>query len=236
MKKIILSILTLVFGLSSLSINAQRLIINEAVCTTDDVNQAGIEVIMEPEAKTIKKAIKNWMDDHYDVNLKGMGLFSNKEVLTADKIQIDAISSKQLDLKVQVVEDGSNTKMCLFGSFGYDFPISPTHYPVAYRQMRSLTLDFLDEFLPNWYLNRIEETQEVVGDLGKERKELVEDIEKNKEEIEELKEENEEKSETLTETASDLAKAAATLKQSKEKLKEVNEKLEKQKKKNKLPW
>lgn len=234
MKNIILSMLTLVLGFSSLAIHAQRLVINEAVCTTDDANQAGIEVIMEPKTKTIKKAIKDWMDDNYDVKLKGLGLFSNKDVLTADQVQIDAISTKQMDLKVQVVKDGNNSKMCVFGSFGYDFPVSPTHYPVAYRQMRGLTLDFLDEFLPNWYLNRIEETQEVVGDLGKERKKLAEDIEKNKEEIEELREENEEKSETLAETASDLEKAAATLEQRKAKLEEVNKKLEKQKKKNKL--
>ncbi len=232
MKHIILSILILIFGVSTLTINAQRLVINEAVCKTDDGNQTGIEAIMEPKTKTIKKAIKDWMDDNYDVKLKGLGFFSNKDVLTAEQVQIDEISKKQMDLKVQVIEEGANSKMCIFGSFGYDFPVSPTHYPVAYRQMRGMALDFLDDFLPQWYLNRIEELEEVVGDLGKERTKLQEDIEENRADIEELQEENEEKAETLAKTKVDMKKAAVKLKKRKEKLKEVSEKLEKQQKKN----
>ena len=232
MKKLILFALTLAASLTALPSEAQRLMINEAVCNTDDVRQTGIEVIMEPKTKIIKKAIKDWMDDTHGVKLKGLGFFSNKDVLTAEQVQIDAISNKQMDLKVQVIEDGTNSKMCVFGSYGYDFPISPTEYPLAFQKMRGVTLDFLDTFLPEWYANRIEETQEVVGDLQKERENLAKDIEKNEKEIAELQEKNEEKAENLTETTVEMRKAAATLEKRKEKLKEVSKKLEKKKKNN----
>lgn len=211
---------------SFLSLHAQRLMINPSVCQSEDLQQAGIEAILEPGTKAVKKAIKDWMDDNYDIKLKGLGLFTNKDVLTAEQVRIDAISDKQMDFKVQVIEEGNNTKMCVFGSYGYDFPISPTEYPLAYQKMRGITLDFLDSFVPKWYADRIDESQEVLADLQKERKNLEKDIRKNEKEIEKLQEENVEKAETLTKTAAELKKTAATLEIQKKKLKEVNEKLD----------
>lgn len=64
MKNILIAVLTLIGSLYILPISAQRLMINEALCQTDDVNQPGIEVILEPGTKTIKKAIKDWMEDN----------------------------------------------------------------------------------------------------------------------------------------------------------------------------
>ena len=226
MKNFIYTILFLFIGFSSLQLTAQRLSISDVATVYENIERTSIEVMMEPGPDLIKDQFSDWMKKELDVKLKGYGFLTNKDVLIAEKIKIPAISGKQMDFYVQVIEEGENSKMSVFASYGYDIHITPESHPVAYRSMKGVVLDFLDDFLPNWYMNRIEESREVVSDLENERSKLEEEIANNLNEIDELREEIDEKGDMLQETQSELIEAAGTLERRQEKLDQVNQKLD----------
>ncbi len=213
--------------LCSFSLNAQKMRLSDSKVTYNEKERPCIEVQIEPETKMTKKNMINWIDDQYNVSLKGMGFLTNKDVLTAEGVVIKPVSDKKMDLFVQVVEQkDETTKMCVFGSFGYNIHITPQRYPVEYNQMKEMTIQFLEFFLPNYYENQIESQQEVVKDISKEREKLAKEIAKNEKEIEKLEEGIEETEKTMKDRARKLEEAEETLEEKKKKLKEVKEELE----------
>lgn len=222
MKHILTLLLLLAFTTTSF---AQKLVVSDATLNYGDSERACIQVILEPDTKAIKSHFKDWLKDKHDIRLRGFGFLTNKDVLSAEKETIPNVSTKQLDFYVQVVEEGQYSKMCVFGSFGYSIHISSQAYSKEYKALKSLTLDFLSDFVPSWYKNRIEEAREAAEELAKERSNLQEDIQDNEEEIEELEEENIEKTNRLKENKIDLKKTNQKIETNKQKLEEVEEKL-----------
>lgn len=231
--KSFLYLLSLVFVLSTIgssSLLAQRLILTEETLTYEDTERPCIQVMLEPGTKTIKDNFKDWIDDQHDVKLKGYGFLTNKDVLRAEQTTISSVSPNQMDFFVKIVEEGEQSKMCIFASFGYSIPVAPDKFPQEFQALKGLTINFLSDFLSDWYLNRFEEAQEVAADLEKERAKLAKEIEKNKEEIADLKKENEKMGTTLEEKESSLQEASKTAEERKRKMNKINKALEKNKK------
>ena len=233
--RIIFSLISFVL-LGMTSLQAQRIEISDAQVNHDDKRQACVKVLIDPQPKAVKKAFESFMDDRYDVNMKGIGFLSNKDVLTAEAAKLPAISDKQLDFYARVVENGKGSEMCVFASLGYDIHITPEDYPRRYKAMKGIVLDFLDQYLPTYYKGRIEDSREWVEDLANERENLKEDIADNKEEMEDLRQEiedltkeNQELAKQLDETKNKLLKAGEQLDERKEKLNTANQKLIKKK-------
>lgn len=213
----------LFFGFNT---NAQKLKISDGITTYQDQTRPCIIIQIEPNPKEVKGELKDWMDDEQDVNLKGFGFWRKKDVLKAEEINLPIISPNEMDFYAEVVENGDITEMKIFGSFGYNIHISKESYPTEYRAMKEMSINFLSDFLPKYYQDKIEDTQELVSDLANERNDLKEDIEENTEEISELKEENSELAEKVNETSSDMKDAAAKLKIQENKLKNINKELQ----------
>ena len=57
---------------------------------------------MEPATKDVRDAFQDFLKKNYDVKLKGDGLFSNKDVLYAEKVKINTISDKNLDFYAKI--------------------------------------------------------------------------------------------------------------------------------------
>lgn len=216
-------ITTFIFSFSTLQ--AQLINVQDATLKTDDTEQTCVQVIMQPETKEVKKELKDFLSDKYDVKLKGIGFLSNKDILTAEQVTIPAISDKTMDFSAQVVKANDKTRMCVAGSFGYDISINREKHPREYHAMKNIVLDFLDVYLPNYYQNKVEEKQEVVANLQDERNDLTDDIADNEEEIKQLKKENEKLMKELDETKKQLKTQTAQLENRKKSLNKVNKEL-----------
>lgn len=211
MKNLITTTLFCVVFFLGNQLHAQKLVMENDKITHNDKLRSAIKVSIAPNKDEVRDAWEDFLEDKYDTKIKGNGFFSNKDVMTAKEAQIDMISDKQLDIYMEAVEQNEGTEMYVFASSGYDLHLSPEAAPVEYRGLENLTLDFLENFLGNYYRDQVEDTQELVSNLEDKRKDLREDLNENKEEIADLKSENIELEEKIKAKENDLEEAIAAL-------------------------
>ncbi|MDX1476673.1 MAG: hypothetical protein R3301_03170 [Saprospiraceae bacterium] len=204
------------------SIMAQNINFTEESVVYDGKERMSISITMAPPADDVKQGIERWIKDKYDVKLKGTGLFANKDVLSAEETRIPVISSNMLDFYARAVPAGEMTKLNVFASFGYNVHIAPEKYPDEFAALRKLTYEFVSEFLPNWYEERITEMEDTVSDLSDEVSSLKGDIDDNLKEQEKLRKELEELNATLSTTEESLSKKLVNLERYKADLERVN--------------
>jgi flavodoxin len=182
----------------------------------NDNNYPCIKVVIEPSSDEAKDTWEDFIKDNYDVKMKGTGLFANKDVLYAEQVKFDAISSKEMDFYTRIVAQGDNTALCVFGSFGYDIPVSNKEYPADFEAMETIIKRFLESYLPSYYDERIKEMQDKLTDLQDNQKDMQDKMANNKKEIEKLTERNEELDKSLTENATEITKTIEKLSVKKE--------------------
>lgn len=209
---------------------AQELIIENDKISYDDQFRTSIKITMEPNKKEVRMSWKNWLEDKYDTKVHGAYWLSKKDVLSAERIKIPFISKKQFDLYAKVVDKGQGSQLSVFASFGSGMHITPEKFPKEYQALESLTLNFLTDFLTNYYQNRADYSQKLVGNLENDKNNLQEDISKNKKGIEALKEKNIELENQMIAKSATLDEAAKKLKEVKASWDHVNDKLKAEKK------
>jgi len=231
MKNLILILLAISLYLPTLS--AQNIEIKESTIQHNDKLRPSLSVNITPDTKEVKKKWKDFMDDKYDVKVKGIGFLTNKDVLTAEKVAVNKISNKQIDFYAKVVEDGDHTRMDIFAAPGYDIYIDPKNSPRAYAGMRSVLVEFLNYYLPEFYQEQVEDAQDNYEDWVETRNDLKDDISDNineiedlKKEIEDLKKENKGLNHDLVDAKSKLSKAEVQLKTKKEVKQKVKSSIE----------
>ena len=190
----------------------------------NDGERPCLVVNLDPEPKPLKKAWKSFLKDSYDFKIKGIGFLSNKDLLYAEDIVIEEMSSKRLDFYTRIVEDEVGSEMKVFVSFGYDIYVDESEMPEEFKVMKKMLIDFLKSYLPKYYKGEVKATKKKVKKLTKNVSGLNKDISKNKSEIEDLKEEIEELTEEVAEKESLLETANIKLKERREKLQRINEK------------
>jgi regulator of replication initiation timing len=213
-------------------LEAQNLEIFQDQITYEDREYPSYSVYLEPDSKEVKKELEDYMKDNYDIKLKGIGFLSNKDVLYADKVEIEAISSKKMDFFAKAVEEGERTKLSFFGAYGYSIPVGPQEDNLAYTKMRKVMVGFVNDYLPGYYTEQVEDVQDIVDDYRDDKEDLQDDIsdnkkdiEKNLKEIEELRKENENLTKELSETSEKLTESEDKLKKVKRELDKVNTQL-----------
>ncbi len=229
MNKLLLSCISL---LLTYSIFAQDIRIIESTVEHNDKNRPSLSVTINPDTKAVKKKWKDFMDDKYDVDVKGIGFLTNKDVLTSEQVTLKKISEKQLDLFAKVVEVNDKTRIDIFAAPGYDIYIDPQSSPRAFGGMRSILVEFLNYYLPEFYQEKVEDAQDDYEDLVDSRDELKDNIEDNINEIDELREEiknlrkeNQNLGNDLVETRNKLGDAEQKLMEKKDKKKQVNKRI-----------
>lgn len=223
MKNRILIFLLLTSFLNLPSLQAQELTVSDEAIEYNDQERSCIKVVLKPGTKTVKKAYKDWMEDKQDVDVDGFGFLKNKDVLKIEKENIKAISPYKMDMYARIVEKDDYTEMSVFGSMGYDLHVTPQTYPSEYRKMRTLVYSFLNDFLPGYYQEKVEETQDLIGDLKDDKSDAKDDLADNKKEIEDLKKENKELADKIKEYEDQLKKESVKLSnQTKEKAKVIS--------------
>lgn len=227
--------IALFFG-ASFSIQAQDIEPKKGTIEHNGGERSCLVVNLDPEPKPLKKAWKSFLKDNYDFKIRGIGFLTNKDLLSAEDLVIQEISSKRLDFYTKIVEDEVGSEMKVFASFGYDIYIDENETPEEFKVMTKMLNDFLRSYLPKYYKSEVKATKKKVKKLSKEVKGLKKDISKNednisdnKKEIEDLTEEIEELKKEVTEKESKLETTNVKLKERKEKLERINKKYEQSK-------
>lgn len=195
----------------SLQVSAQEVVFTTESVVYDGKERMSVSTIIAPEPDVVKEAFEDWMKDEYDVKMKGSGLFTDKDVLTAEEAKVSVISPKFIDFYARSVPSGDQTQFSVFASFGYNVHIEPETYPQEFAAMQDLHYAFVSEFLPQWYQEQIGDTEEVVADLSDDIESFKDDMDKNLKDQAELREEMEEMKQSLQQTEVQLSETMARL-------------------------
>lgn len=180
--------------------------------------QPCIQVNLDPEPKTLKKAWQSYLKTNYDINLKGVGMLSNKDLLSAEGVNIAQVSSKTMDFYTQIIEDKNGSEMKVFVRLGYDIAITEEKYPSEHIAVHEILESFIKFYLPTYYQEKINDTEKRVEKLTKEKEGLVKDIGAKTDEIAKLKMEITEKEDALSANKIALTETEEKLITRKEKL------------------
>ncbi|MCR9172727.1 MAG: hypothetical protein NXI10_09560 [bacterium] len=217
---------TLLYTLISLTAFSQLPVPKTSQVQYEGKTRPSLEVTLVPEAKEVKQAWHDFIKEQYEVDMKGIGWFSNKEVLTAEEVQFDELSTKTIDFHTKVVASKDGTRMEVFAAKGYDIFIDPEEHPKEFARMDLILRDFLASYIPAYYSEKVEEQQGEVEDVAEKREDQEEDIVDNKEEIALLSEEIIALEEVIKKGEYNLQSIEKDLDEEREKLRELKAKLE----------
>lgn len=203
-------------------LNAHQLIqIKDASIDFDDKERPCIQINVDPEPEFLKEEWRDYLDDNYGFKLKGIGFLSNKDLLSAKEIEVEGLSSRQIDFFTRVVEDENGSEMKVFVRFGYDIYLSRSDNPSEYNTLRNMVEAFLKEYLPAHYNEQLKETKDRIEGLEEEISDNTSEIANLKDRIKDLEDNFKSKNQKLTESKSKLTNRQAKL----ERIKAQTEKL-----------
>lgn len=161
---------------------SNKVVIENVKISYNDQFRSCIKVRIEPTKKAVRNNWENWLNEIYSIKVHGANWLIKKDVLSAKRIKILAISDKQIDLHAKVVdqEQGQGSTLYIFASFGQDIHITPETFPKEYRALENLTLEFLTAFFTNYYRNLTENLQLILRELAESKNSLQNDLSSKK--------------------------------------------------------
>ncbi|WP_320815665.1 hypothetical protein [Flavobacterium sp.] len=193
----------------------------------DKVQRPCIQVNLDPEPKTLKNAWKDYLKDNYDFKLKGIGFFSNKDLLSAEEITVNQISSNEINFYTHIVEDENGSEMKVFVRNGNGIYITKEKLPNEYAAVSEILNSFIKYYLPKYYGEKINDTEERINKLTEEKDDLKNNIDEKSSDIEKLKKEIKNNEEELKSKKKELEITEIKLKKRKEKLERIRTQLRK---------
>lgn len=180
---------SLLFCLFQLTAFAQVGRIEQTTVDYEKQRVDALTVTMKPERKDIQQAFDDWMDERYNINMKGGGLFSDKNTRRAEAVNIPAISAEKITLYTVTEERRGETNMTIFASRGLGNFVDNGDYR-AFTGLEAVFDSFLSSYLPEYYAERVSEAREILEDLRKDFTDATDDVTKNEEKIRDLEREN----------------------------------------------
>lgn len=224
--KALTSFLLAIFLLATFTTTAQTSVdAKETTLQFDKAQRPCLQVKLDPEPKTLKKAWRKYLKNEYDFKLKGIGFLKNKDLLSAEQIVVKELSTNQMDFYTQIVESKTGSEMNVFVRYGYDIYISQSSHPEQFVKLNNMLDGFLKEFLPGYYADQVKDTEKRVKKLEKETKGLSKDIKKDAMKIEKLKKEINDREKDRESNNELLQDAKSKLESRKDKLKRIKSEL-----------
>lgn len=209
-------------------LSAQTLSIEQSTFEHKGQARPSVQVIVDVPPKFLKKEWVDYLKDEYGVKLKGMGFLSNKDMLTAEEAILPPLSGKALDLYTYFSADNGITTFNVFAAYGYDMYAGSGKFTRDLDKLQSITHDFLQQLLPEYYQEEVSAASERVDDLTDEVDDLTEGIADHKEEIEQLRKEIASKEKKLEERKTELERAKAALEKAQTNAKNIAKVLERE--------
>ncbi|MGH2563336.1 MAG: hypothetical protein ACRDE5_02405, partial [Ginsengibacter sp.] len=126
----------------------------------------------DADAKTVKKGWSKFLKKNYKIKTKGIGLLTDKDIISSHDVTINSISDKRMDMYARITDMSGGSDMKYFMSFGYDFFIGPDNYPKEFDGMKKLLNDFSVEFLNKYYGD---ETSDILKQIKRYEKDIKKD-------------------------------------------------------------
>ncbi|HQW83507.1 MAG TPA: hypothetical protein PK987_03555 [Ferruginibacter sp.] len=165
--------LTLIFvTLIAVHVKAQTYKIDTSEITYENKLRPCFNVKYDAPPVTVKKAWDKFFNKNYNVKIKGIGLLTNKDIITGTDVTIADISDKRMNLYAKITNVASGSELSYFMSFGYDFFIGSVDYSKEFAGMKKILNDFSMEFLNDYYADE-------ASNLTSKIKSLEKDISKN---------------------------------------------------------
>lgn len=158
--------------LISLKATAQTYKIDTSDISFENKLRPCFKVSYDAASKTVKKAWSKFLKKDYKIKTKGIGLFTDKDILSSHDVTIHTISDKRMDMYARITDISGGSEMKYFMSFGYDFFIGPENYPKAFEGMKKLLNDFSVKFLNTYYSD---ETSSILKQIKRYEKDIKKD-------------------------------------------------------------
>lgn len=219
--------LIIIFFISFTTLSSQVYEYTEGTIEHDGAIVQTIKLNLDPKPDLLEEKFKTWIDDNYNVGLDDKTLiFFNRDVLEAKGIVIPSVSDRQMDLYVRIDKDQDKTSsMHIYGSWGYNNWISKNNDPLVYSNLKTIAFEFIEEFLPNYYLNIVKTTKVDLKELIEENEKLEAEVAVQQAKIEEMIKENEEKMSIILQNKQKIYEAQQRLENKIEKYNKVQKKI-----------
>lgn len=160
--------------------NAQTYRIDTSTIIFENKAQPTLYVKYDASPKTVKKAWDDFFKKQYNVNVKGIGFMTNKEVLTATDINLTAISDSKMNMYASIMDaPGERAELKYYISLGVDTFIGPVNYPTEFAAMKKILNDFSMAFLTDYYGSEASRITREISGLEKDIKKNNRDIKQN---------------------------------------------------------
>ena len=191
----LLSAAALALGsLAAAGLDAQTaaLQLNDADLEVDGRPYRGTSVLLAAEPDRGKDALEDWADDEYDVDFDYKGSFPlrDKDYLVADDVRLALLGDAPSKLVARVVESGEGTMVTMYSTDLNDAGYTTTSNAAAYNGTRMFLDRFLEDFVPEYYRERVATVESTIEELREDVDDFREQIRDNEAEIEELRAEN----------------------------------------------
>lgn len=154
---------------------------------TIDTSQVSFENQLRPcfslrydaPSKTVKKGWSDYFKKKYKIKTKGIGIISNKDIISSEDVKIASISDKRMNMYARITDLAEGSELKYLMSFGYDFFIGPEKYPSEFQAMKTILNDFSIQFLNDYYADESSSLLKQIRSAEKEIKSKNRSIEKN---------------------------------------------------------
>lgn len=184
-------IFTLLLCLMTLTLDAQELdiptsiTVDEQMQMLDDKQCNSFIVGVQGDGKDIKKKFKDFLEDRYAIEVKGLG-----SSLKGEGLNNSRISDKVFNLLFKIQENGTSNLVSLFMSFSNGDYVSSEKYASEANVIKDLMKDFTKSYYADVVNERIEVKTEELEKLNKQRAkdidektDLAKEISKNEKKI-----------------------------------------------------
>lgn len=179
MNKMKITILSVVFAFCITGLKAQTYKIDTSSITFENKLRPCYLVKVDPEPKELKKAWAKYLKKNYQIKLKGISWFTNKDMLYGKDVTIAKVSAKRMDIYTRITENANGSEMKFMASFGYDFFIGPERFPAEFLGMKEILNSFLLEELNDYYTSALKSIVSSNSKLQKKIESLEKSIQKN---------------------------------------------------------
>lgn len=170
--------------LISVKVAAQTYHIDTSNISFENKLRPCFAVNYDADPKTVKKAWSNFLKKNYKIKTKGIGLLTDKDIVSAHDVTINSVSDKRMDIYARITDISAGANMKYFMSFGYDFFIGADNYSKEFEGMKKLLNDFSVEFLNKYYGDEtsqiLKQIKHYEKDIKKDNKSIKKNVKKSR--------------------------------------------------------
>ena len=200
----------------------------DAPVEMDGKAYTGVSVLLDASPDRVKDALEDWADDTYEIDFDYAGTFPfrDKDFLVAEAANAPLVSTNPVTLRAKIVGEGEGSRMTLFSTLGNDVAILPTGtYANEYRGLRTFADEFLEDFVPEYYRERVANVNATIDELNEDIADFRDEIADNEAKIEELRRENVELRNNIIEAERNLEKQGVKLERREDQMEQAVEKV-----------